>query len=93
MASRLAMFALLLVFAVWGAWPNYVATARVEGEAGKQILLAIFHFQAFLANISYITFSFASLAAKIFAIISAVIYTKDLEGSQLMNREPELHTT
>ena len=37
MARRLAMFALLLVFAVWGAWPNYVATARVEGEAGKQI--------------------------------------------------------
>ena len=37
MASRLAMVALLLVFVVWGAWPNYVATARVEGEAGKQI--------------------------------------------------------
>ena len=37
MASRLAMLALLLVFAVWRAWPNYVATARVEGEAGKQI--------------------------------------------------------
>ena len=46
MASRLAMFVLLLVFAVWGAWPNYVATARVEGEAGKQtLLLAIFHFR------------------------------------------------
>ena len=56
MASRLAMFALLLAFAVWGAWPNYVATASVEGEAGKQILLTIFRFQAFLANISYITF-------------------------------------
>ena len=62
MASRLAMLALLLVFAVWGAWPNYVATVRVKGEAGKQILLAIFHFRAFLANISYINFSFASLA-------------------------------
>ncbi|XP_073233519.1 microfibril-associated glycoprotein 4-like [Porites lutea] len=35
MASRLAMFALLLVFAVWGAWPNYVATARVEGTCGQ----------------------------------------------------------
>lgn len=84
MASRLAILALFLLFPVWGAWPKYVATARVEGEPGKQILLAIFHFQAFLANISYITFSFASLAAKIFAIISAVIYTKDLEGSQLL---------
>jgi len=37
MASRLAVLAFLLVFAVWGAWLNYVATARVEGEAGLQI--------------------------------------------------------
>ena len=48
MASRLAVLALLLVFAVWGAWLNYVATARVEGEAGLQILLAIFFFRIFL---------------------------------------------
>ena len=33
MASRLAVLALLLVCVVWGAWLNYVATARVdEGE-------------------------------------------------------------
>ena len=37
MASRLAMLALLLACVVWGAWLNYVATARVEGEAGLQI--------------------------------------------------------
>ena len=37
MASRLAVLALLLVFAVWGAWLNYIVTARVEGEASLQI--------------------------------------------------------
>ena len=37
MASRLAVLALLLICVVWGAWLNYVATAHVEGEAGKQI--------------------------------------------------------
>ena len=47
MASRLAVLALLLVFAVWGTWLNYVATARVEGEAGKQIQL-FFIFRRFL---------------------------------------------
>ena len=34
MASRLAVLALLLVCV---AWLNFVATARVEGEAGLQI--------------------------------------------------------
>ena len=47
MASRLAVLALLLVFAVWGTWLNYVATARIEGEAGKQIQL-FFIFRRFL---------------------------------------------
>ena len=33
MADRLAVLALFLVYVVWGAWLNYVATARVdEGE-------------------------------------------------------------
>ena len=33
MASRLAVLALLLVCVVWGAWLNYVASARLdEGE-------------------------------------------------------------
>ena len=35
MASRLAVLALLLVCVVWGAWLNYVATARVEGEVNR----------------------------------------------------------
>ena len=62
MASRLAVLALLLVFAVWGTWLNYVATARVEGEAGKQIQL-FFIFRRFFSPTSVITFLFASLAA------------------------------
>ena len=37
MASRLAVLALLLVRVAWGAWLNFVATARVEGEGGLQI--------------------------------------------------------
>ena len=35
MASRLVVLALLLVCVVWGAWLNYVATARVEGEVNR----------------------------------------------------------
>ncbi|CAH3189213.1 unnamed protein product [Porites lobata] len=35
MASRLAVLALLLACVVWGAWLNYVATARVEGTCGQ----------------------------------------------------------
>ena len=46
MAGRLAVLALLLVCVVWGAWLNYVATARVdEGE------VQINFFQAFSSPI------------------------------------------
>ena len=43
MADRLAVSALLLVCVVWGAWLNYVATARVnEGEVQINYFLGFF---------------------------------------------------
>ena len=47
MAGRLAVLALLLVCVVWGAWLNYVATARVD-EGEVQIN---YFFQAFSSPI------------------------------------------
>ena len=43
MAGRLAVLALLLVCVVWGAWLNYVATARDnEGEVQINYFLGFF---------------------------------------------------
>ena len=43
MASRLAVLALLLVCVVWGAWLNYVVTARVdEGEVQINYFFKLF---------------------------------------------------
>ena len=50
MASLLAVLALLLAFAVWGAWLNYIATARVEGEGNRFSYFSISGF--FFANIT-----------------------------------------
>ena len=77
MAGRLAVLALLLVCVVWGAWLNYVATARVD-EGEVQIN---YFFQAFSSPIyiwfSTLFFSVAALAAKMFFTnISAIIYSK-----------------
>ena len=63
MAGSLAVLALLLVFAVWGAWLNYVATARVEGEVNR--------FSYFLRH-SFETTSVECLTAMVvFAFLSA----------------------
>ena len=43
MASRLAVLTLLLVCVVWGAWLNYVVTARVdEGEVQINYFFRLF---------------------------------------------------
>ena len=77
MASRLAVLTLLLVCVVWGAWLNYVVTARVD-EGEVQIN---YFFQAFSSPnyiwFSTLFFSVAALAAKMFfTIIPAIIYSK-----------------
>ena len=86
MASRLAVLALLLVFAVWGAWLNYVATARVEGEAGKQIQL--FSFSGFFfANISYNLFICVFSCEDQDLPLFQLLYTqKDLVRSQFFKK-------
>ena len=77
MASRLAVFALLLVFAVWGAWLNYVATARVEGEGNR---FSYFSFSGFFfANITKPSHLLQRSSLELFQLL----YTqKDLVGSQ-----------
>ena len=87
MAGRLAVLALLLVCVVWGAWLNFVATARVD-EGEVQIKL---FFQAFSSPnytwFSTLFFSVAALAVKMFStIISAItdILKKTLRGRNVM---------
>ena len=75
MASRLAVLALLLVFAVWGAWLSYVATARVEGEGNR------------FSHFSFSGFFFANITqpSHLPQRASLPLYTqKDLVGSQFV---------
>ena len=63
MSGRLAVITLFPVCVVWGAWLNYVATARVEGEVNR--------FSYFFRH-SFATTSVESLTAMvIFAFLSA----------------------
>ena len=51
MADRLAVLALLLVCVVWGAWLNYVATARVdEGELQIKLFFQSFSLRRTTSN-------------------------------------------
>ena len=51
MADRLAVLALFLVYVVWGAWLNYVATARVdEGEVQIKLVFQAFNLRRTTSN-------------------------------------------
>ena len=76
MADRLAVSAILLVCVVWGAWLNYVATARVnEGEV--QINYFSDFFFAELHLIQYVVFLSCGFSCEdVLKIISAIICSK-----------------
>ena len=84
MAGRLAVLALLLVCVVWGAWLNYVATARVD-EGEVQINYFSGFFFAELHLIQYVVFLSCGFSCEdvLYYYFSYYILKKTLRGRNL----------